>query len=149
MTNRLLLSLSLLISVVAMSAAVNRAQADTVVSDGRFTNVYVYPDPAKETWEQHLTNLPASQKPTDWTKFSRQSIDIGRFHPTATIRAEVTRRVIRDAEYNIGRRVVRGARAVARKVAHRVLTYAASASRSCGESCEVCPMSSLVAIKRS
>jgi len=75
MTNRLVLSLSLLISVVAMLAAANRAQADAVVSDGRFTNVYVYPDPAKESWEQHLTNLPASQKPSDWGKFTRRSID--------------------------------------------------------------------------
>lgn len=51
------------------------ARADTVVSDGKFTNVYVYPDPSRETWEQHLNNLPASQKPSDPEKFTRQSID--------------------------------------------------------------------------
>ena len=61
-------SLAILMSAVP-------ARADTVVTDGRFTNVYVYPDPDKETWEQHLAGLPASIKPADWQKFSRQSID--------------------------------------------------------------------------
>jgi len=49
--------------------------ADTVVTDGKFTNVYVFPNPSRETWEQHLANLPASQKPSDWQKFTRASID--------------------------------------------------------------------------
>src|SRR5579862_6109369 len=49
--------------------------ADAVVTDGRFTNVYVFPDPSRETWEQHLNSLPASAKPADWQKFTRKSID--------------------------------------------------------------------------
>ena len=36
---------------------------------------YVYPDPEKETWEQHMKNLPANEKPSDWEKFTRKSID--------------------------------------------------------------------------
>jgi hypothetical protein len=65
----------LLALVVVCGSGSSRAGADTVVSDGRFTNVYVYPDPDRETWEQHLNNLPASQKPSDWQQFTRQSID--------------------------------------------------------------------------
>ncbi|HXB71610.1 MAG TPA: hypothetical protein VNY05_25460 [Candidatus Acidoferrales bacterium] len=66
--------LTVAVLAVAMGA-MSHARADAVVSDGRFTNVYVYPDPSKETWEQHLNNLPASQKPSDPEKFTRQSID--------------------------------------------------------------------------
>lgn len=54
---------------------ISRVLADAVVTDGRFTNVYVYPDPSQETWEQHLNNLPTNVKPSDWQKFTRQSID--------------------------------------------------------------------------
>jgi len=60
---------------VLMMLPVRLAFADAVVTDGRFTNVYVFPDPSKETWEQHLNSLPASAKPSDWQKFTRQSID--------------------------------------------------------------------------
>ena len=49
--------------------------ADAVVTDGRFTNVYVFPDPSRETWEQHMNSLPANIKPDNWQKFTRQSID--------------------------------------------------------------------------
>jgi hypothetical protein len=49
--------------------------ADFVVTDGRFTNVYVYPDPSRETWEQHLQGLAANQKPSDPENFTRQTID--------------------------------------------------------------------------
>jgi len=62
-------------AVVCLLTPLTQVLADAVVTDGRFTNVYVYPDPAKETWEQHLNNLPASKKPSDWQKFTRQSID--------------------------------------------------------------------------
>jgi hypothetical protein len=55
--------------------SITRVSADAVVTDGRFTNVYVFPDPSRETWEQHLNNLPASMKPDGWQKFTRQSID--------------------------------------------------------------------------
>jgi hypothetical protein len=33
------------------------AQADFVVTDGRFTNIYVYPDPDRETWNDHIKSL--------------------------------------------------------------------------------------------
>lgn len=52
--------------------------ADAVVTDGRFTNVYVYPDPDKETWEAHLQGLANKNSPllpSDWQKFTRQNID--------------------------------------------------------------------------
>ena len=42
-----------------------------VVTNGRFTNVYVYPDPDTETWEQHMAPL----RPTDAAQFSRAAID--------------------------------------------------------------------------
>ena len=42
-----------------------------VVSNGRFTTVYVYPDPDRETWEQHMAAL----RPMDAAHFSRASID--------------------------------------------------------------------------
>lgn len=60
---------------VLMMLPVRLAFADAVVTDGRFTNVYVFPDPSKETWEQHLNSLPAGAKPSDWQKFTRKSID--------------------------------------------------------------------------
>src|SRR5579883_3130952 len=65
----------LAVAVAAIVATNCRAWADTVITDGRFTNVYVYPDPSRETWEEHLRNLPATIKPSDWQKFTRQSID--------------------------------------------------------------------------
>src|SRR5579863_9942637 len=61
--------------VAVVLGTMSTAHADTVVSDGRFTNVYVYPDPGKETWEQHMQNLPSNQKPADWQNFTRQAID--------------------------------------------------------------------------
>ena len=42
-----------------------------VVTDGRFTNIYVLPDPDKETWEQHMAKL----RPSDAAQFSRAAID--------------------------------------------------------------------------
>jgi hypothetical protein len=42
-----------------------------VVTNGKFTNIYVYPDPDKETWEQHMARL----RPTDAKDFSRAAID--------------------------------------------------------------------------
>jgi hypothetical protein len=52
-----------------------QARADTVLSDGLFTNVYVYPDPSKERWEAHLANLLPDPKRSDWQAFTRQGID--------------------------------------------------------------------------
>jgi hypothetical protein len=51
------------------------AKADAVVSDGRFTNVYVFPNPSQETWEQHMNKLPANLKPSPPQNFTRQNID--------------------------------------------------------------------------
>ena len=42
-----------------------------IVTNGAFTNVYVYPDPSAETWEQHMASL----RPSDASDFSRASID--------------------------------------------------------------------------
>lgn len=70
--NRLLMTYVAAALILPTSQA---AHADAVVTDGRFTNVYVYPDPDKETWDDHLKNLPANQKPSDWQRFTRESID--------------------------------------------------------------------------
>src|SRR5438552_949046 len=59
--NRLLRAL-----LIGVMGLMYQAHADTVVSNGRFTNVYVYPDPNKETWEEHLKNL----RPDDWSAFT-------------------------------------------------------------------------------
>src|SRR5215831_6642837 len=62
----------LLISVAAVVlGSMSQARADAVVTDGAFTNVYVYPDPSRETWEQHIASL----RPHDAADFSRASID--------------------------------------------------------------------------
>src|SRR5487761_1847879 len=71
-------SVLFVIAVILFSGV---SRADFVVTDGRFTNVYVYPDPSRETWKQHLQSLlanqhvPAAQKRSDWQSFTRQSID--------------------------------------------------------------------------
>src|SRR4051794_27167887 len=65
---------ALIVATLVLMGFVPPAFADTVVTDGRFTNVYVYPNPSQETWEQHLNNLPADQKPPDWKSFTRVSI---------------------------------------------------------------------------
>ena len=64
--------LKLLTLVIALSVGIGSAFAGSaVVTDGRFTNVYVYPDPDKETWEQHMALL----RPSDAAQFSRAAID--------------------------------------------------------------------------
>lgn len=68
----------LLLSIFALALVflpAGQIRADAVVSNGKFTNVYVYPDPDKETWDQHLRSLPANEKPSDWQKFTSGSID--------------------------------------------------------------------------
>ncbi|HEY4381083.1 MAG TPA: hypothetical protein VGN01_12110 [Acidobacteriaceae bacterium] len=47
------------------------AQGTAVVTNGRFTNLYVYPNSDTQTWEQHIASL----RPGDAAKFSRASID--------------------------------------------------------------------------
>ncbi len=53
----------------ASSADVGYLGGD-VVTNGAFTNVYVYPTPSTETWEQHIASLRA-----DASQFSRAAID--------------------------------------------------------------------------
>jgi hypothetical protein len=63
--------------VLFSQAAIQPANAGSaVVSNGKFTNVYVYPDPNRETWEQHIARLRR-----DFGFFTRASID----HFTATM----------------------------------------------------------------
>jgi len=74
----LVLVLGLLVcalTAVRFFMPIEGVRADAVVTDGRFTNVYVYPDPSKETWEQHMNGLPASIKPKKWETFTRKHID--------------------------------------------------------------------------
>jgi hypothetical protein len=55
--------------IVLTASNVNAGSA--VVTDGKFTNIYVYqPDSENETWEQHMAKLRR-----DADKFSRASID--------------------------------------------------------------------------
>jgi hypothetical protein len=51
--------------------AASPARADFVVKNGRFTNVYVYPESDKFTWDQYMQKL----RPGDWQNFTRASID--------------------------------------------------------------------------
>ena len=62
------------LTAVRFFMPVEGVRADAVVTDGRFTNVYVYPDPSKETWEQHMNGLPASIKPKIWETFTLKQI---------------------------------------------------------------------------
>ncbi|HEX7287284.1 MAG TPA: hypothetical protein VF532_13950 [Candidatus Angelobacter sp.] len=56
---------ALTIGVVAVHAG------SAVVTNGRFTNIYVFPNSDRETWEQHMARL----RPADAARFSRASID--------------------------------------------------------------------------
>jgi hypothetical protein len=62
-------SVFLLLSLAVIANA--RAQGTAVVTNGRFTNLYVYPHSDTQTWEQHIAPL----RPGDAAKFSRASID--------------------------------------------------------------------------
>jgi hypothetical protein len=55
-----------------VTTASNVNAGSAVVTDGKFTNIYVYRrNSDKETWEQHMAKL----RPMDAAKFSRASID--------------------------------------------------------------------------
>jgi hypothetical protein len=57
---------------MALSVCIGTACAGSaVVTNGRFTNVYVFPGPDTETWEQHMARL----RPADSADFSREAID--------------------------------------------------------------------------
>jgi len=62
--------LTVILTVAVGSFITAAAQGSAVVTNGRFTNIYVYPDPSSETWEEHM----AGQRP-DWKKFTRAAID--------------------------------------------------------------------------
>jgi hypothetical protein len=66
-------SSKLLVAAVALLCVYSgTARAGSaVVTDGRFTNIYVLPDPDKETWDEHMAKL----RPGDAAQFSRQEID--------------------------------------------------------------------------
>jgi hypothetical protein len=44
-----------------------------IVTNGQFTNIYVYPSSDTQTWEEHLASLPAAMRPSG--DFSRAHID--------------------------------------------------------------------------
>jgi hypothetical protein len=60
---------SVLVALLATTTSATASSA--VVTNGKFTNVYVYPNPDAETWEQHIARL----RPQDAASFSRGSID--------------------------------------------------------------------------
>ncbi len=64
-------SVSLCFLVILAIAASAFAQGTAVVTNGRFTNIYVYPHSDTQSWEQHIASL----RPGDAAKFSRASID--------------------------------------------------------------------------
>ena len=69
----------LAVAAVIIEIAADAHAGNRVVTDGRFTNVYVYPDPSDESWDQHMAKL----RPADASKFSRAAID----HFTETMMA--------------------------------------------------------------
>lgn len=81
MLKRALVILAFLGVLFSQQGARRADAGSAVVTNGKFTNVFVYPDPARETWEQHIASL----RPNDAANFSRAAID--RF--TAQIMAPV------------------------------------------------------------
>ena len=67
-----LLAVAILSTLLCASFGATSARAGSaVVTDGRFTNIYVFPNPDKETWERHMDRV----RPADAAKFSRAAID--------------------------------------------------------------------------
>jgi hypothetical protein len=64
------ISAGLAAMIAAFASAGTACAGSAVVTNGRFTNVYVYPSPDTETWEQHI----ASRRPNP-EQFSRAAID--------------------------------------------------------------------------
>src|SRR5437667_6124520 len=58
-----------LVLLVAVGCVTAAAQSSAVVTNGKFTNIYVYPDPSRETWDQHMAGLRKDPL------FTRASID--------------------------------------------------------------------------
>src|SRR5882672_2908231 len=64
--------------IVTFGVVTIAAQGSAVVTDGRFTNIYVYqPSFPRETWDEHVATYWAANKPApkDSAKFTRASID--------------------------------------------------------------------------
>src|SRR5215813_7530811 len=60
------------ITLAACVLARGTAEAGSaVVTNGRFTNIYVFPDPDKETWEEHFKKVD----PARADQFTRAKID--------------------------------------------------------------------------
>lgn len=68
--HRLLLPCLYLVLAISLAGSAV-AQGTAVVTNGKFTNIYVYPNSDTQTWEQHIAPL----RPGDADKFSRKSID--------------------------------------------------------------------------
>jgi hypothetical protein len=64
------LSKGLALMALVAACACTAFAGSAVVTNGKFTNIYVYPDPDRETWEQHIAHL----RP-DAAQFSRANID--------------------------------------------------------------------------
>jgi|HubBroStandDraft_1064217.scaffolds.fasta_scaffold00020_103 hypothetical protein len=70
--NQVGVAASLVAGAIALCIGTGLAHAGSaVVTDGRFTNIYVLPDPNQESWEEHMAKL----RPTDAAQFSRAAID--------------------------------------------------------------------------
>ena len=66
-------ALTLMVTLGVVTAA---AQGWSVVTDGRFTNIYVYrPDFPTETWDQHLKKLRPDPTQPAGTRFTQAAID--------------------------------------------------------------------------
>jgi len=66
-----------LVLFATLGVALTAARRLAVVTDGRFTNIYVYqPSFPGESWDQHVAEYwNGHPKPTDYGKFTRASID--------------------------------------------------------------------------
>lgn len=59
------------LSLLGTFAVATTASAQAIVTNGRFTNIYVVPDPDKETWDEHFKRVD----PARAADFTRAKID--------------------------------------------------------------------------
>ena len=65
--------LAVALSIVILCAATSAARANAVVTDGKFTNVYVFrPDHDGQTWDEHMLHHRSAG---DASEFTRAKID--------------------------------------------------------------------------
>lgn len=67
----LVIQKSLVVVIALVLCYGNVWAGDAIVTNGKFTNIYVYPTSDIESWEQHMASL----RPADAAMFSRASID--------------------------------------------------------------------------